>query len=182
MYRNTLLFVTLLPLCQVPAASAQNTAQPQPCAESSGFGDFDFWIGDWAVYSNNDERLLYGHNSISKHQGGCLLKEQWQSVGGNTGFSINYFNNVTNEWRQVWVADGYSIDYTGGLTDAGAMRLEGHIYNYAEQQSTPFRGIWTPLENGDVLQHFDIYDPEQEAWTVWFEGLYVKVETDERER
>ena len=182
MYRSALLFISLISICPVPTASAQNTAEPQPCAESSGFGDFDFWVGDWAVYSNDDERRFFGNNSISKHHGGCLLKENWRGAGGSAGFSINYFNNVTDQWRQVWVADGYSIDYTGGLTDTGAMRLEGHLYNYAEQRSTPFRGIWTPLENGDVVQHFDIYDPEQEEWTVWFEGLYVKVETDEGEQ
>jgi len=40
--------------------------------------------------------------------------------------------------------------------------------------STPFRGIWTPRDNGDVVQRFEIWNAESNEWSVWFEGLYVK--------
>ena len=59
---------------------------------------------------------------------------------------------------------------------AGAMVLEGHIYNYRQAQKTAFRGIWTPQDDGSVIQHFDIYNVADEEWNVWFEGLYVRSE------
>ena len=69
---------------------------------------------------------------------------------------------------------GEHIDYTGGLNEDGQMVLEGQIDNYQPNSSTRFRGIWTPEENGDVIQRFEAYDAEHDRWNVWFEGRYVK--------
>lgn len=155
------------------------TAGPQeppapPCLASAGFDQFDFWLGEWNVYSNDGKRRLLGSNSIRKLYGSCLITEEWQSTGGTAGFSMNYYNPVTSGWRQVWVSTGYSIDYTGGINAEGAMELSGFLYDYAENAATPFRGTWSPQPDGSVIQHFDIFDSESESWSVWFEGLYVR--------
>jgi len=161
-------------------AQQTTTAPPAPpppfCEYNEGFNDWDFWVGQWTVYSNDEARTFAGINSITKHYNGCLLRENWVGAQGGDGFSINYYNPIKGEWRQVWVANGYSIDYTGGLNEEGAMVLEGFIYGYGANSTTPFRGIWTAQENGDVVQHFDIHNAEGN-WTTWFEGLYVKTET-----
>lgn len=170
----------VLPFSATLAQDAAPTppAPPPPfCETGEGFTDWDFWVGDWNVYSNDEARTFQGTNSITKHYNDCLLKENWVGAQGGAGFSINYYNPVLDEWRQVWVANGYSIDYTGGLDETGAMVLNGFIYGYRPNTTTPFRGIWTPMENGDVIQHFDIHNASGE-WTVWFEGLYVRQETD----
>ncbi len=167
----------ILALLVLPVLTALAQSTPPPvCKTTEGFADFDFWVGEWDVYSNDEARNLLGHNSITKHYGDCLIMERWQGTAGGAGTSMNYFNSVTSEWRQVWVANGYSIDYTGGLDDDGAMVLTGHIYNYRQAAKTPFRGIWTPKPDGSVVQHFDIYNVADEEWNVWFEGLYVRSE------
>lgn len=144
------------------------------CEENAGFDEWDFWVGEWKVYSNNEERQLLGSNSITKHYANCLIKETWADVAGNGGFSVNYFNPVRSQWRQVWVSNGYSIDYTGGLNEQGEMVLEGEIDNYQAGSSQRFRGIWIPEENGDVIQRFEAHDAESGTWKQWFEGRYVK--------
>ena len=118
-----------------------------------GFADWDFWVGEWNVYSNDAARTFQGTNSITKHYNNCLLMETWQGAGGSGGFSINYFNPVKDEWRQVWVANGYSINYTGELNEDGAMALVGEIYGYTTGAATPFRGTWSANEDGSVVQH-----------------------------
>lgn len=155
------------------AANAQPPAPATFCQDSPGFSDWDFWVGEWNVYSNDEARTLYGQNSITKHYENCLIKETWESAAGG-GFSVNYYNPVKGEWRQVWVANGYSIDYTGGLDEQGRMVLEGEFYNYSQNTTAPFRGSWTPQANGDVIQHFDVFNAETGAWDVWFEGRYVR--------
>lgn len=172
---------TIVVLLSSPAILAQQqaTTPPEPFCESNpGFSDFDFWVGEWNVYSNDEARQYQGTNSITKHYNACLLKETWQGAQGSGGFSVNYFNPVKEEWRQVWVANGYSIDYTGGLNANGAMELNGHIYGYQKNAATPFRGIWTAQEDGSIVQHFDIYDEANDAWTTWFEGLYIRKDTE----
>jgi len=155
---------------------AQEDAQQPtaPCEDDPAFDQWDFWLGEWNVYGNDETRALAGTNSIAKHYSNCLITETWVSTNGSGGFSINYYNPVKGRWRQVWVSNGYSIDYTGGLNDQGQMVLEGEIDDYGKHSSTPFRGIWTPRDNGDVVQRFEIYDAENDHWNVWFEGLYVK--------
>lgn len=172
-------FVTCFSVAPVSLAQNIQTVSPPPiCETEDGFDDFDFWVGEWNVYSNDEARAFQGTNSITKHYNGCLLKEQWHGAQGGAGFSINYFNSVTNKWRQVWVANGYSIDYTGGVNEAGAMVLEGKIFYYRPDVSFSFRGIWTPQDDGTVIQHFDQWNPETEQWDVWFEGLYIRQDDD----
>ncbi|HEY5775110.1 MAG TPA: hypothetical protein VIS57_03410, partial [Xanthomonadales bacterium] len=151
----------LLASCFVTPASTQEPptdqpAQPRPICESNKhFSDFDFWLGEWNVYSNDDARQLQGANSITTHHKNCLIMENWTNLQGGTGSSMNYYDVVEDQWRQLWVADGYSIDYTGGLDASGSMVLNGKINYYNTGKSHAFRGTWTPAEDGSVRQLFE---------------------------
>lgn len=167
----------------IPALSDQQPAEqqtpPKPVCESmKNFNDFDFWLGDWNVYSNDENRQLQGTNSITKHHKNCLIIENWTNLQGGTGSSMNYYDAVEDQWRQLWVAGGYSIDYTGGLNESGAMVLSGKINYYSTGKSQAFRGTWTPLADGSVRQFFEQQDPESQEWAVWFDGLYVKTASE----
>jgi hypothetical protein len=154
------------PATQVPAKGLCETAER--------FGDFDFWIGEWNVYSNDEKRTFQGTNSITKHHKNCLIMESWTSAQGGTGSSMNYYDAVEDQWRQLWVARGYSIDYTGGLDGSGSMLLTGKINYYKTAKQHAFRGRWTPNADGSVRQFFEQKDLESGEWTVWFDGLYVR--------
>ena len=144
-----------------------------PCLADGNFSAFDFWVGEWTVSERASGRVA-GTNRIVKVQKGCALAEHWTSKAGGTGFSINYYNPVTGKWRQLWVAAGnYSIDIEGGLLK-GSMVLEGWIYDYRSGEKSPFKGAWTPNEDGSVRQYFQQYNPETKVWDDWFDGLYVK--------
>lgn len=147
-------------------------AQPVGCDFDAGFAEFDFWVGEWTVYDNATGNLA-GSNSIRKLEQGCLLQESWTSAAGGTGTSMNYYNPVTRQWRQLWVSAGrYSIDIAGGM-DNGSMVLIGNIY-YFSGNSIPFRGAWTPADAGSVRQFFEQFNAETGIWDVWFDGKYVK--------
>lgn len=174
------IFTTLVVLCFATSAFTQEQAVatqalPVPICESNkNFNDFDFWLGEWNVYSNDENRQLQGTNSITKHHQNCLIIENWTNLQGGTGSSMNYYDAVEDQWRQLWVAGGYSIDYTGGLNESGSMVLSGKINYYNTGKSQEFRGIWTPNENGSVRQLFEQQDPESQQWSVWFDGIYVR--------
>ena len=102
-----------------------------------------------------------------------MIMENWTSADKITGTGLNYFNPVTREWRQVWVsASRYSIDIVGGIR-AGAMVLEGSIYNFAGAV-WDFRGTWTPNADGSVRQFLEQYNHDSEQWDPWFYGIYKK--------
>jgi len=153
----------------------ENKTPPKPVCETlERFNDFDFWLGEWNVYSNNEARKLQGTNLITKQHKNCLIMENWTNLQGGTGSSMNYYDAVEDQWRQLWVAGGYSIDYTGGLNKAGSMVLNGTINYYKTGKSHAFRGTWTPNDDGSVRQFFEQQDPESQQWAVWFDGLYIK--------
>lgn len=155
----------------VPQPAATPAPPPPPC-EDEIYHAFDFWIGDWDVYDTDDN--LVGTNSITRAERGCLLVEHWTNTGGGTGQSYNFYDPVTDKWRQLWVSSGSVIDYSGGLTDTGTMRLEGEIHYRGAGNSAPFTGEWRLNEDGSVTQHFRQQDPETGEWSDWFVGKYVK--------
>ncbi len=147
----------------------------EPIANCSGdqppWRDFDFWVGEWTVFDPESDRK-YGDNRVEKKERGCLILEQWTSVDGTTGISMNFYDPLTKQWRQVWQNAGIFIDYAGGLDDQGRMLLEGTIFYHGNGQQAPFRGRWTPNEDGSVLQEFWQFNAETSQWDGWFRGLY----------
>lgn len=100
MKRIRFIFMLYCLFLSVPAWS-QNTG----CSDIPGFAGFNFWVGEWEVFDNNTGNKV-GENSIQPMESGCLLLESWASIDGGTGTSMNCFNPVTGEWRQLWVSAG----------------------------------------------------------------------------
>ncbi len=152
-----------------PAAAAN---PPRPCLEDKRFGEFDFWLGDWEVHDG--QGTFAGTNTIERAHGGCVLIENWQSVGGGTGMSVNYLDMVSGQWIQIWNdGGGNQINIRGGLTEEG-MLLEGTIHYVASNTTAAFRGLWTALPDGRVRQFFEQSNDDGETWNTWFEGFYSK--------
>lgn len=151
---------------------AQTPNAPPPCQEDV-YRDFDFWLGEWEVtqVGGAGDGKVAGTNSITSQEAGCLIVENWTNTGGGTGQSYNFYDPGLEQWRQVWVSAGAVIDYSGGLNEKGEMVLEGEIRNHGGPKA-PFRGIWTPNEDGSVLQNFEQYDEASGEWQTWFKGLY----------
>lgn len=152
-----------------------------PCWQDEKYRAFDFWLGDWEVYGNLQKTgPLFGHNSITKTEQGCLIMEQWQGASGSTGTSMNYYDGLKKQWVQHWVSgDGTVIDYAGGLIDLPGkqqtMQLNGKIYYAAKTQQPQirdFRGTWTASDHGVVQQLFEESIDGGSTWTVWFNGFY----------
>lgn len=143
-----------------------------PCEHDTAFRAFDFWVGEWDVHGPNG--AVAGSNSITRAERGCVLVENWTSVSGGTGMSINYLDGMTGEWVQVWNAEGGSqIHIRGGMTDQG-MLLVGTLHTVGDGRTLPFRGLWTQLDDGRVRQFFEQSTDGGQTWTPWFEGFYSR--------
>ena len=157
-------------LVVVSLAAANATLAAAPCT-TERYRDFDFWLGEWVVELANGN--IAGRNHIVAQHGGCLLSESWTSARGGTGSSMNYYDASTEQWRQLWVSPGAIIDISGGLEEGygSSMVLTGTIYYEAQNVRVPFRGRWTPLDDGRVRQFFE-EAREPGNWQPWFEGFY----------
>ena len=158
-------------LTALAAAAAAQTPPAAPCEAGGRHAEFDFWVGEWDVFQPDGRQA--GTNAIEKAERGCLLVERWAGAGGSTGTSVNFYDPGRARWRQLWVSpSGGIIEIEGGLRD-GSMVLEGELVE-RDGSRQPFRGTWTPNEDGSVRQHFEISEDGGRTWATWFEGRYVR--------
>ncbi len=165
---------------QTPTPAPAQATPTGNCSDHLGARDFDFWIGYWRVEGSGG--AVAGHNRIVPIENGCGLMEHWRAENGGTGSSLNYFNPVTGEWRQLWISNGgggYAIDISGGLNAAGEMAMVGEIYYFGTNTRFPMRGVWTPESDGTVTQTFHQQSPERGEWTLWFQGRYVPIPVED---
>ncbi len=170
-HRLTLSAVPLFVALSGLLAGARAQEAPTPCLEGEAYEEFDFWVGEWDVFTPNGQRA--GTNRIEKVAAGCLLVEHWTSATGGTGKSLNYYHPAKRQWMQVWVdGQGGVIQAAGTFTD-GAMRLLGeHVYPDGTREA--FRMQFTPQDDGSVRQFIEQSKDDGATWYVWFDGRYVR--------
>jgi hypothetical protein len=169
--RSGLAIGLMCALTLLGASGAEGQQQrAQPCAEPA-FRQFDFWVGEWEVRDAQDKRA--GDNAITAEQNGCVLIERWTSARGGTGMSMNHYDPLAQAWRQHWVGLGIILEMRGGLKD-GAMVLEGPLQYVGQNRITLLRGVWTPLPDGRVRQHFTESSDGGKTWADWFDGYYSR--------
>lgn len=130
---------------------------------------FDFWVGDWEVFSPDGRKA--GENRIEKMAGGWGLIENWAGVGGYTGKSLNTWMPHKKQWQQFWIGVGGALELSGGLNAQGEMVLSGRAPG-SEGKETINRITWTPRSDGTVRQHWESSPDGGTSWSTAFDGLY----------
>lgn len=143
----------------------------QAACEAAEHRQFDFWLGEWAVYAA-DGRLA-GHNSIRSDYGGCVIHERYTTPSGRyAGQSLNSYDASRGLWHQSWVdSTGLLLLLDGRFVD-GQMQLQGHTRS-AEGVVTQQRISWTAQPDGSVRQVWEQQAPGAD-WVVVFDGRYVR--------
>jgi hypothetical protein len=145
-----------------------------PCTSLAEAAEFDFWLGRWEV--RGPDGTLLGHSTVTREEGGCVVREQWDGNPGSTGSSMSFYLPSRGQWRQVWIGSGGThIDMTGGLVD-GEMRLEGTIEYVEPEQVVAFRATWTTGAGGRVRQRMEQFSLGTQSWELWFDGIYRRIE------
>jgi hypothetical protein len=146
------------------------TPQPGAICKQASFRQFDFWIGEWAVFDAQGRKL--GENRISAVNNGCTLAEHWTNSSGGEGRSYNAYDSITRQWYQFWSDDqGGTLSLSGGLKN-GAMVLTGERPSLIDGKPQRQRISWTPLANGNVRQHWETSDDDGASWQTSFDGEY----------
>lgn len=99
-------------------------AVPQTPCVSGASRQFDFWLGEWTVYSLAGTAIA--NSRIQTALDGCAVLEFWLPWAGLPGRSLNGYDADAGVWRQTWVtANGRPFRMSGNLGDDGVMRLTG---------------------------------------------------------
>ena len=155
-----------LSLCLSTGLFAQS-----PCS-TPAHNQFDFWVGDWEVFSTTADTLV-GHNTINRILGGCVIEENWTGGTGFQGKSFNTYNPVDSSWNQVWVDVGGATYHFKGQFKDNVMQLKGTTVG-RNGKKVLFDMSYTPQEDGAVRQLWKLSNDEGESWNVAFDGMYRK--------
>lgn len=160
------LFSALLLLPEAQAAGQSQS--PPPRCDTPAHRQFDFWVGDWVVFSGTDTA---GTNVVTLEEDGCLVHEHWVGKGGGTGQSFNFYNRTDGKWHQVWVSStGGVLDLSGGWSDPD-LRYAGET---VRPNGSRIRHELTFTRNADgtVRQYWRTSTDGGATWTIAFDGLY----------
>ena len=155
--------LTLLVLLCTVSAFAQPASSPEA-------RQFDFWVGEWDVFTRADGKLA-GHNRIELAHGGRVLIENYSTPRQFSGTSINAYDAATRRWHQCWMDNGGGVlDIYGSIVDGNmVMTGETMMANGAKQLE---RITWFPSPDGTIRQHWEQSTDGGKTWTTAFDGIY----------
>ena len=148
------------------------SAQANNGCNSEEHKQFDFWEGNWKVYSPQGK--LIGTNNIVKMHNRCVMQENWESkTSPNRGTSYNYYDLSDKTWNQVWVDNsGYSLVLKGNRTGK-SMILKSKLVN-SKNGDYYNKVTWTKNEDGSVTQLWEFVDTQGKVIREAFRGIYKK--------
>jgi hypothetical protein len=146
-----------------------------PCVSNPRNHDFDFWIGDWTCYRTGTQ-LLAGYSHIESMAGGCAILENYTSIQAYTGKSFNYYDTITNKWKQDWIGSGGPSDrqhYDQGEFSNGAMRF---TYESKNPTGEKIRGnfLFYFISRDSVRQYQDVIDANGKTESVTYDLMYIR--------
>ncbi len=156
-------------------------ARVYPCEQEPEAKQFDFWVGRWEV--RMPDGTLVGHDTITKQNGGCTIVEKWDGAGGSSGTSVSFYVPSKGQWREIWTGStGTLADLSGGLNQKGEMHMEGTVEYVNPPNVVAFRGTWTQTDDGRVRQKMEQFDLGAQTWTLWFDGVFTRMDGKQRSR
>jgi len=161
--------IRLLVLLLAVATLTSHAGNPAPCS-SAEHRQFDFWIGEWRVYTPDGK--LSGINRITAEYGGCVIHERYVTGRGYSGESLNGYDAARKLWHQTWVDDSGLLLLLEGRWDGKSMILEGDAPD-SKGVMRRQRITWTPAADGTLRQVWEARD-DKGAWTVVFDGRYSR--------
>ncbi|MEO8580517.1 MAG: hypothetical protein ABI469_09720 [Gemmatimonadales bacterium] len=168
---RSLLFAMLALATASGAMSAQTTPPkraPMPCPSEPERHRFDFWIGEWDVATKSGSPQ--GKSVIQSVSGGCALLENWTSLNGGNGKSLNAYNPQIKQWQQYWIGqDGQVTEYRGSAFDGTSLTF--FEKNDAKPDSVG-RLTFTPVDKETVRQHAEISTDGGKTWATAYDLYY----------
>ncbi|WP_299323991.1 tetratricopeptide repeat protein [Parasphingopyxis sp.] len=147
-----------------------------PCTDPV-YRAFDFWLGEWDVTAGGASAPT-ATSRISARHGGCVVLEEYDA-GGYTGMSINFYDSISGRWHQSWMANnGVPVYIEGNLDENGAMVLTDADLPIRAATGTINRVTWSVEDSGAVRQFWETSSDGGATWSVAFDGLYTRRDTE----
>lgn len=146
---------------QTPSGQSSPPPALPDCNAMAGHNAFDFWVGEWNVYGRRG--MYAGKSFVTERTQGCMILEEWVRGRPGEGVSMSFIDPETGRWTQIYRSPGLHSVYVGELNARGQMVMPGVTRLFGPDGAVRMisvRGVWTPLPNGHVIQHFQSQMPD----------------------
>lgn len=142
-----------------------------PCLNDANYRKFDFWVGDWEVFVN-DQKV--GDSHITKEDGGCAIHEYYSTKPSPySGHSINYYNPMDKKWHQNWVGSSGDVTHFVEVSSGnGIMDFMADNLDVSGQIKKTRMTFTYDVGRGTVRQYIQDSRDGGITWTVVFDGEY----------
>jgi len=143
-----------------------------PCDFSPEYRQFDFWIGEWDVFSTQGHQPV-GSSSIQLILGKCVILENWTGGGGGAGKSFNIYNANTKKWEQIWVSSSGALMKFEGVLNNNVLDYYGDAF---APNGAPSRRHLQFFNQGpgQVRQFSQMSTDGGKTWTVEYDFTYLR--------
>ena len=143
-----------------------------PCDEPE-FHQFDFWLGDWDVFSASGGPQQ-GGSHISAAMDGCVVWENWTSASSSYfGKSYNTYNINLHRWEQYWVDNAAGVIFFHGNLNNGVMDYWTDEIPQPNGQKLQRHLQFIPLAPGKVRQFSQASVDGGKTWSTEYDFLYI---------
>lgn len=160
-------------LRRIVQGRAVRSQRPAGCVTNES-RQFDFWLGQWDVSpAGAAAGVIVAESSITLHDSGCVIIEEWRPFGGGHGHSINNYDAEAGRWHQTWVdSNGRRTEY-GGAFDGAVMRLDDLTGNGpGAVAGAPARMNYQRIDADTVRQWGERFDADTNTWIVTWDLTY----------
>jgi len=152
----------------------------RPCEYDPVYRILDFWLGEWDVFANENQKI--GVSFIRKMVNGCAIQENFEQLDGFVGQNLFYFNNVTGEWKMIWVTGaatslgGVKEKVMNARDDSGTVRFQGTLPDNTAGQLILDRSTFAPVSKDRVNMTIQQSRDGGDNWVTTFSGYYQRRE------
>lgn len=130
----------------VGSMSLAQSTPPQGCT-SAEHHEFDFWVGDWDVFDDDDPHKIVARLKVDRILDGCVLREDYQQTDGLAGQSFSVYDSSRKVWHQTWATNrGYLLLLDSKLK--GSEMILSGMDHMADGKERLVRGVWKPQSDG----------------------------------
>ncbi|HET9826842.1 MAG TPA: hypothetical protein VFP87_16000 [Chitinophagaceae bacterium] len=158
------------------STASYSEAQKTPCTSDPVYRQFDFWIGEWDVYSRTGKKA--GDSKIELILDSCIILENWKSASERTGMyysgkSFNTYNAATRQWQQTWVDNvGGTTEFLVGHYESNKMIFLTKPFRVNKDTLAIRRLTFYNLEPNRVRQHAEISMDNGSTWITEYDLEY----------
>ncbi len=154
------------------APRAFGATEPGPCSADSATRQFDYWLGDWVISTNEKPGTATSKVYLSLDE--CAVIESWNDGKGHAGENIFAYSFDDQSWRGMFVDNrGHAHVFVDGKVAGGSAEFDGPS-RCPNGEAVLNRIKIVRVSPNEVKQTWEKSLDNGTSWTMVFGGAYSR--------